>query len=732
MKRISLRAMVLWRVLPAGAALLILIWLAVKYLATETVSSQVHDSLVTQAEQAAEATDLKLLTLVETVRGLSHNNLVVNGLVDAADRANYLQTFLQSLRLPGSPDASVSLLDYKGRVIADNRGQRRKIVTGEWLETVMAGKAHVRASQTGIRIAMPVLYSGLPEGILLVDYSPRDLARLVRIQSPGVEFIVMENDNTPIFSSHETFTYQFDTREEEWLWEMAPLLNFPNLLMVCAQQHKQAFAPLAKLDNFLMAAMALDLAALLLGIVVAASLATRPLTRFIEKIDAIHQVRDLSLQIPVSRFSSSELVFMTEAFNGLMARIAEFQSDLQDLVEERTAKLAASEVRNRSILETVLSGIITIDADRCIDTFNPAAEKIFGYSASEVTGKPVTILMPPDIAARHDSFIDHYRKTAKKQVIGVDGREVTGLRKDGENFPLELAVAEMGRDQFVGVLTDITARKDREIELRQAKETAETANHAKMEFLAMMSHELKTPLAVMDNLFQEFAGIRMFTGAKALAGLVPDLDKDNKARVGGAVEALLEEVEALSEEGRDAGRRLLTLIQDTLDFSRIEAGKLQIEVAALNLADVIDKAVREIRPLARAKHLEVAARTVPITVVADPHRLIQVMANLLSNAVKFTDQGGITVTTGKAHGMAEISVKDTGCGIPPEKSGVIFSAFEQVDMSATRQHGGTGLGMPISRKLVRQMGGNIRFESEVGQGSVFTFTLPLGGNDREG
>ena len=724
----SLRVMVLWRVLPAAAALLILIWLSVKYLATETVGTQVRDSLVTRAEQAAEATDLKLLTLVETVRGLSQNNLVVNGLIDAAERTNYLPTFFQSLRLPGSSDALVTLLDYKGRVIAANKPQLQMISTGEWFQEVMAGKPHVRASQTGIRIALPVFYSGLPEGVLLVDYSTRDLAELVRIQAPGVEFVVMENDNTTIFSSHASFKRGFDTRVPEWLWEMVPLSGFPNLLVVCIQEKTIAFAPLAKLDNFLMAAMVLDLGALLLGIIIAAFLATRPLVRFIEKIDTIHKTQDLSLQIPVSEFNSSELSFVADAFNSLMVRIMEFQEHLQELVRERTAELAESEIRKRSILKTVLSGIITIDAGRRIETFNPAAETIFGYTASEVKGKPVTLLMPPDIAARHDDYIDRYRKTGERRIIGIGGREVTGRRKDGSCFPLELAVADMGHDLFVGVLTDITDRKHKENELREAKEAAETANKIKMEFLAMMSHELKTPLAVMDNLFQEFRSIHMFTGAKELSRLIPDMDKRDRNLLDDAMKDLLEEVVELSEEGRDAGRRLLTLIQDTLDFSRIEAGKLQIEVTDLSLGENIDKAVREIRPLAESKELDIDTRVTPLVVKADPHRLLQVMANLLSNAVKFTDRGGISITADEKEGAAIIVVEDTGCGIPPEKSDAIFSAFEQVDMSATRQHGGSGLGMPITRKLVKQMGGEIGFESEVGRGSAFTFTLPLADN----
>lgn len=713
------------RVLPAAALLLVLIWLSVKYLATETVRRQVQTNLATRAEQAAEATDRKLLTLVDTVRGLSENNLVINALVDVAERSNYLPTFLQSLRLPGANDFRIALLDYKGRPVAANKPLQGRLYGTDWFSDAIGGRESVRADRTGIRIALPVLYTGLPEGVLLVEYDTRALAQLLAVHSLGMEFIVMENDNTTIFSSHEAFHFRFDTETPGWLAEIAVLEDFPNLLVVCAQEKAVAFASLAKLDNFLLAAMLLDLGALFLGVTFAALLAIRPVSRFVKAIQSIRENSDLSREIQGADFNSKELGFLKEAFNGLMSEIRIFHTHLQELVRERTAKLATSETQFRSILETVLSGIVTISPDRRIETFNPAAENIFGYDAWEVRGKPVTLLMPGDIAARHDGFIDRYQQTGEKRIIGIGGREVTGRRKSGEQFPLELAVADMGQGRFVGVLTDITRRKKREDELKQARDTAEEANQTKMEFLAMMSHELKTPLAVMDNIFQEFGSVNIFVGAKALKRLAPDVGEELAPAFKEALDDLLDEIEELSREGRDAGKRLLSLIQDTLDFSRIEAGRLQVEITTCSLDETIHKAVREIRPLAEGKHLEITVQSPPLAVMADTHRLLQVLANLLSNAVKFTEKGGIIITTEQEGDRAKTTVKDTGCGIPPEKYNAIFSAFEQVDMSATRKHGGTGLGMPITRKLVKQMGGDIYFKSEVGAGSEFIFTLPL-------
>ena len=722
-KRMTLRTIVLLRVLPIAGVLLVLIWLAVKFLAADTVRLKVEEQLVIKADQAGETVGRKLAVLVETVRGISENNLVVNGLIDAGARDNYLPIFLKSLRLPGTEAFHIALTDYKGRVLASNRAGDPGISTATWFPGVMAGKAHVQASKTGIRIAQPVFYNGLAEGVLAVRCDAAALAELVSLRSPDASFIIMENDNTIIFSSHPSFQSSFDTRTPGWLYQIASIKGFPNLLAVCAEDENAAFESLVRLDNFLLAAMFLDLAALCFGVILAALLATRPLNRFVLQIETIHQTEDLDRDVSKENYRSRELAFLVDAFNNFIGRIREYQDNLHQLVRERTEKLEISEAKTRSILETVLSGIVTIDTHRCIETFNPAAEQIFGYTLDEVRGEPVTILMPDNIAEEHDRYVNRYQQTGEKRIIGVGGREVEGRRRNGTLFPLELAVSDMGGGRFVGVLNDITVRKQWEHDLKEARKTAEEANKTKMEFLAMMSHELKTPLSVMDNIFQEFASVSIFAGVKDLTRQITAQPKAPEMMA--ALDELVEEILELSQEGRDAGKRLLTLIQDILDFSKIEAGKLQVELSSCDLEVSINKAVREIRPLAEAKNLTVTTDIAPLSAYADSHRLLQIMANLLSNAVKFTDTGGITIVVSASGNMAQIAVIDTGCGIPQERAEAIFNAFEQVDMSATRKHGGTGLGMPITRKLVEQMGGKIEFHSREGHGTTFTFTLPL-------
>lgn len=887
-KRPLLRTLILWRVLPGTAILLVMALLSVRFLAIQAVGREVENSLLVQAEQAAEILNRRLLTLVSTVRGLSRNELMKIGLTSTGGQNTYLGAFLKSLQLPGGTNCFIALVDGRGRVVAGNREQTGAFDRTDWFSDVLSGREYMSAGRTGMRIAMPVPGPQSPRGLLLVEYEASALADLLAVTSPGVAYLVVENDNTILFSSSERFQGGYDTRIEGWLSEITFLRAFPNLLVISAKQNAWAFAPVSRLDSFLVMSMLLALGALALGIVFASLLATRPLSILVEEIGSVSGTEHLVRPDLKEKFRSREFYFLAEAFDTMISRIQEYQGRLEGLVNERTARMERTETGMQAILETVLCGIVTIDADGRIQTFNPAAERLFGYSREEVNGQPVTLLMPPDIAARHDGFVGRYTRTGHPHVIGA-GREVTGRRKDGSVFPLDLAVADMGREGFVGVLNDISLRKEQERQLKDysrglkeihrlgleryrdynalledylatgcqilgfstgivseiaggnytiraidsdldigagtqmpveasycilvleekktiavpragahcrlkghpvyldlrlesyvgtpiyvngrvygtlnfssldprpafqsheleivevmargigvflerekarkalisAKDAAEDANRIKADFLAMMSHELKTPLAVMDSILQEFARVELFTGARGISRLIRRLPEGVRPEARTALNTLLDEITALSEEGRNAGERLLALIQDSLDFSRIEAGRLKIRYESVPLAQVLAESVREIRPLSQAKHLEIRTEFQELRVRADPNRLFQIMANLLSNAVKFTEAGRIMVRAWEEKGCAVVSVSDTGCGIPPEKQGAVFSAFEQVDMSATRKYGGTGLGMAITRELLILMGGDIWFESHPGKGSTFTFTLHL-------
>lgn len=388
--------------------------------------------------------------------------------------------------------------------------------------------------------------------------------------------------------------------------------------------------------------------------------------------------------------------------------------------------LQESEEQTRAIVDNVVHGIIAIDNQGIIAKFNYAAEQIFKYSANEVIGKNVKILMPEPYHSEHNEYIANYMRTRKPKVIGI-GREVVGKRKDDTTFPMHLAVSDIISEEkpmFVGIVMDITEQKEAEKEIQHAKEQAEkyakeaeTASKTKSDFLASMSHEIRTPMNAilgMAELLNE-----------------TDLNKEQKKYV-------------KSFEG--AGETLLNLINDILDFSKVEAGQIDIEQIDFDLKETIESAMEIMAVSAREKGVEISAHVhqdAPTYLIGDPSRLRQILLNLIGNAIKFTPKEKKNSLTGQAEkgeivvnvekhvessdmGTLLFSVSDTGIGIPEDKHKQIFERFQQADSSTTRQFGGTGLGLAISKLLVELMGGRIWVKSEVNKGSTFFFTAKFG------
>ncbi|MBF0310426.1 MAG: hypothetical protein HQL56_12945 [Magnetococcales bacterium] len=274
-------------------------------------------------------------------------------------------------------------------------------------------------------------------------------------------------------------------------------------------------------------------------------------------------------------------------------------------------------------------------------------------------------------------------------------------------------------------MCELDEARQRETELRRS---AEAASQAKSNFLHMMSHELRTPLQGTKGPFEEFKSqFHLFTGMKKLKSLIDALDDPGrKSAFLAAMTEVREEVADIAGQGLKSVEHLLALIEDVLDFARIEAGKLSLHLDPQIVAPCIEECLLMVRPLAEKKGLSLQTRLDENLVVrADGRRLKQILLNLLGNAIKFTGQGAVSLDAARDGALVRFCIKDTGCGIPAEKLGLIFEAFEQVDNSSTRQAGGTGLGLPITAKLVKMQGGAIQVESIPGQGSRFCFTLPL-------
>jgi PAS domain S-box-containing protein len=382
------------------------------------------------------------------------------------------------------------------------------------------------------------------------------------------------------------------------------------------------------------------------------------------------------------------------------------REELEVTVAARTAELRDSEERVRAIVSTAVDPIITIGERGSIQSFNTAAERLFGYTESEVLGRNVSMLMPSPHQEQHDGYLKHYRETGERRIIGI-GREVSGVRKDGSEMPLDLSVSEFrigGRRMFTGILRDITQRKENERLLLEAKEQAVQAAQAKSDFLANMSHEIRTPLNAVIG----------------MTGLLLQTRVDAEQR------DYLETV-------RSSGEALLSLINDILDFSKIEAGRLELERTSFEPQACAEEVLDLVAAKAAEKGLDLVCQVtddVPAALLGDVGRLRQILLNLVSNAVKFTAQGEVELQLmaerieGGRH-RVRFAVRDTGIGIPADRMDRLFRSFSQVDASTTRRYGGTGLGLAISKRLVEAMGGSLLVDSEAGRGSVFHFTLEI-------
>ncbi len=403
---------------------------------------------------------------------------------------------------------------------------------------------------------------------------------------------------------------------------------------------------------------------------------------------------DYDVSLPLN--AGGEIGVLAKAFDRMVGE-----------VRERSDSLLKSEAQIRAIVDTAADGIVTINEQGEILSFNAAAERLFGYTAREAIGQSVEIFMPSEDQDKHQGYLDDYKRTGIRKVIGI-GRELMAAKKDGAPIPICLSVGETrqeGSSIFTGILHDVSERYEREESLRLAKEEAEVANRSKIEFLANMSHEIRTPM----------------NGVMGMSALLLDTD-------------LSGEQEEYASTVYNSAAALLSIIDDILDFSKIEAGKYTLDLIDFLLRTTLHEVTGTLAVEAEKRGLEfnyVIDADVPETLTGDPGRLRQVLLNLASNAVKFTASGSVflRVKLLERHEdrvVLAFSVVDTGIGISKKDIPRLFDSFTQADASTTRKFGGTGLGLAISQRLVRLMGGEITIESEVGAGSTFEFAAAFG------
>ncbi len=463
---------------------------------------------------------------------------------------------------------------------------------------------------------------------------------------------------------------------------------------------------------------------------VLSGLITRPLKQITRATNRF-AAGDYDVKLPEE--AGDEIGLLSRAFRSMVTQVRQRDEALR----ERQARIVA-------ILDTAAEGIITLDEQGLVDSFNDAAEEIFGYRETELQGNSIQALMPWPCQGQ---------------------TETTGTRKDGTTFPIELAVSEVPLDHrrlFALIVRDVTERKQAEEEIRAlnkdldrrvqertleletafhelgktneelktvqehveqsnaelqtevavrklAEEKALEANRMKSQFLANMSHELRTPLNAVIGYSEMLQEECEDLGQDEF---LPDLEKINSA-----------------------GKHLLALINDILDLSKIGAGKVDLEWSSFDLKTMLEDAVTTIRPIIEKNGNEMRLECADDlgSICSDVTRLRQCLFNLLSNSGKFTHEGRITLDVNREDRGGEdwfiLKVIDTGIGMTREQMDRLFQAFSQADISTTRKYGGTGLGLAISLKLAELMGGTIHVNSKIDKGSTFTLELPSDGRD---
>jgi PAS domain S-box-containing protein len=374
---------------------------------------------------------------------------------------------------------------------------------------------------------------------------------------------------------------------------------------------------------------------------------------------------------------------------------------------EAEAVLSEREEHLRGVLEAAGDAYVSVDADGRVNGWNDAATTVFGHDRETALGADLAdLVIPPEARPAQRSHSDLVR-------VVVDGREpqpgrrfeVEAMHADGHRFPAEVTLwqsSTSGARSLNAFIRDVSERTRQQKEVAEARDAALEASRLKSEFVANMSHEVRTPMN----------GVLGMTSLLRSTSLDP-VQRDYADTIASSAEALL------------------TVIDDILNFSKIEAGRLEIEAVDFEVRRLVEEVSALMAPAAHGRETELVVHVdqgVPAAVCGDPHRLRQVLTNLVGNAVKYTERGEVVVSVEPGEldpSHVRIAVQDTGIGISPDQQGRLFEAFQQADASTTRRYGGTGLGLTISRQLVELMGGSLQVQSELGCGSTFFFELPL-------
>jgi len=374
-------------------------------------------------------------------------------------------------------------------------------------------------------------------------------------------------------------------------------------------------------------------------------------------------------------------------------------------VANRTAEIRATRNRLNAIVATSLDGIIVADHIGTIIDFNGAAKRIFGYAPEQAIGKNMADLIIPDhLRDAHRTGMKCYVETRQKRILDKGLVELEAIKRDGETFPVELSISTTNTDAgevYVGFIKDISKRVAVKTELVEARDKAVAGEKAKANLLAVMSHEMRTPLNGLIGSLHLLDGTTLTARQKKFVDVM-----------------------------QTSGQMLLDHVNNVLDISRVDAGKVEKFEQKFDILGAVHEVMESLEPMAFERGNSVSFKVVSgdvSTALGDKARLTQILINLVGNALKFTENGSVQIEVERAANsdVVEIRVIDNGIGIPESQKALIFDDFVTLDPSFTRVAEGTGLGLGIARRLVAILGGEIGVESDEGDGSVFWVRLPL-------
>lgn len=682
------------RILPVAA----LLFIAMGFMATKhsraTFQSHFVKSLDRELQLSISGLTGKLNAFKSSVQAIANNSLIVNSLVDTETRSAYLPIFFNKLQIVGSRNGDIIFTDYKGRLLAANKPGLQVKDLAKY-SSVFQGGEYLHIGVTGLDFAVPVIYNGNTEGMIIVRYNHAQLANLLSNGATLHAAIIYKGVDI-LHSSDKELTQLFKSgiNKSNWIERRAQVPQYSNIGIVIAAPEESVLAGLYEIEGFIYFIIFASLTILSLGIFLTIFLTSRELQQFMNQVRSFGHASDLDRKIQPSGFA--EIHALTTSFNSMLQRLQNAvvsQTDLKAEVANRKKveiKLREREERTNAIVENILEGVITIDGQGVIEMCNPAASQIFGYTQDQIVGKNFRTLTPSRDTAKDSGYIRNYVATGQKKALGLC-RQVIGLRSDGESFFMELTMSPMvvgDRNMFTCVVRDITEQR--------------RVENLKNEFVSIVSHELRTPLtALVGSLALVSTGV---------VGTIPDKAKN------------------LISIAHNNAKRLTQLVNDILDIEKIESGKMEYNFDELDMVEVANLVLKENQPYGDKYDvsLRLECDVDQAFIRADQNRLIQVFNNLLSNAIKFSPAGDeVVLKLEPQDDLIRCTVIDNGDGIPEEMKQKIFEKFTQIDSSDSRSNEGTGLGLGIASSIVASHDSILKVKSELGYGSTFYFDMRM-------